>query len=526
MSPARRHAPNESGAPDAESMTRLVQQLANEAYREGAGGRTEAASLTREHTAGPPAAGLPLTGIGPVLGGFEVPCPTSDATVYGGVRPGHTSTGPRYYFVEEPPASVEEPPEAAPTSPWAPPGFPVEAVRRDFPALHQTVHGRSLVWLDNAATTHKPQQVIDAVSHFYAHDNSNVHRGAHTLAARATESYEGARARVQRWLGAESPSEIVFVRGTTEGINLVAQAYGRANVEPGDEIVLTALEHHANIVPWQMLAEEREAVLRVAPITDEGEVDLEAFERLLGPRTRIVAVTHASNVLGTVLPLRLMTSLAHGHGARVLVDGAQGIPHLPTDVREIGCDFYTFSGHKMFGPTGVGVLYGRRELLERMPPWQGGGNMIEHVTFERTTYNVPPHKFEAGTGVLAEAVGLGAALDYLDAIGPGAAAQHEQQLLDHATSALAAVPGLRLIGTARHKVAVLSFVLDGIRSEDVAAHLDREGIAVRAGHHCAQPTMQRFGLPGTVRASLAFYNTAEEVDKLAGALEGLTRRAR
>ena len=510
------------GSGSAESFSRLVGRLANELYRDGFAGAADmpgvphaAAALdgrqaeaARGHT--PPPLPLPL-------GGFDVPCPTSDVSIHGGLRPGRNTAGPRFYFLDDQPQTTTG-------RPRTPSMFPVEDVRRDFPALHQSVRGRPLVWMDSAATTHKPQRVIDAVSDFYARDNSNVHRGAHTLAVRATEAYEGARETVQAWVGAGSSDEIVFVRGTTEGINLVAQTHGRVNVGPGDEIVVTELEHHANIVPWQMVAAERQAVLRVAPVTDAGEVDLEAYERLLGPRTRIVALSQASNVLGTVLPLRLMTSLAHAHGARVLVDGAQGVPHMPVDVQEIGCDFYTFSGHKIFGPTGIGALYGRRELLEAMPPWQGGGNMIDQVTFERTTYNDIPHRFEAGTGMLAQAVGLAAALDYLRDIGPDAAMAHEQELLRRATDALLAVPGLRLIGTARAKVAVLSFVLEGISSEDVAARLDAEGIAVRAGHHCAQPTMQRFGVPGTVRASLAFYNTLDEIEALASALHRIAPR--
>jgi cysteine desulfurase / selenocysteine lyase len=406
------------------------------------------------------------------------------------------------------------------------PAFDAHAVRRDFPALHQTVHGRPLVWLDNAATTQKPRHVIDAVTRFYERDNSNVHRTAHALAARATEAYEGARRTVQRYLGARAPEEIVFVRGTTEGINLVAQTFGRANVGRGDEIVVTELEHHANIVPWQMLAQETGAVLRVVPITDAGEVRLDAYEQLLARRPCLVALSHASNVLGTILPVELMTRMAHAHGARVLIDGAQSVPHFRVDVQAIGCDFYVFSGHKLFAPTGIGVLYGKADLLRAMPPWQGGGNMIASVSFEGTTFADIPHKFEAGTGILAGAVGLGAAIDYLDHLGYDALSRHEHGLLEHGTRALATVDGLRIIGTAPHKVAVLSFLLDGARPEDVAAHLDRAGIAVRAGHHCAQPTMRRFSVTGTVRASLAFYNTRDDVDALVAALREIPRRPR
>jgi cysteine desulfurase/selenocysteine lyase len=396
--------------------------------------------------------------------------------------------------------------------------FDVNMARRDFPALHQRVNGKPLIWLDNAATTHKPQAVIDAVSHFYAADNSNVHRSAHALAARATDAYEGARARVQLYLGARSPSEIVFVRGTTEAINLVAQAWGRSHIGPGDEIVLPVLEHHANFVPWYMLSRERGAVLRIVPITDEGEVRLDAYERLLNKRTKLVALTHTSNVLGTVLPVSLMTQMAHRHGACVLVDGAQAVPHFRVNVQELEADFYVFSGHKLFAPMGIGVLYGRQEALDRMAPWQGGGSMIEHVTLDHVAYREPPARFEAGTPSIGDAVGLGAAIDYLTQLDQQAAVQYEEGLLAYATQALLGVPGLRLIGTAPHKVGVLSFTLDDLAPEDVARLLDHEGIAVRAGHHCAQPTMQRYGVPATLRASLAFYNTYDEIETLVSTL--------
>ena len=393
-------------------------------------------------------------------------------------------------------------------------------MRRDFPeALHQRgPPGKPLIWLDNGATTHKPRSVIEAVSHFYAADNSNVHRSAHALAARASDAYEGARAKVQLYLGARSPSEIVFVRGTTEAINLVAQAWGRGHVGPGDEVVLPVLEHHANFVPWYMLCRERGAVLRVVPITDEGEVRLDEYERLLNERTRLVALSHTSNVLGTVLPVSLMTRMAHRHGACVLVDGAQAVPHFRVNVQELEADFYAFSGHKLFAPMGIGVLYGRQEVLERMAPWQGGGSMIAHVTLDHVTYREPPVRFEAGTPSIADAVGLGAAIDYLTQLDQQAAVQYETGLLAYATQALLGVPGLRLIGTAPHKVGVLSFTLDDLPSDEVARLLDREGIAVRSGHHCAQPTMQRYGVPGTLRASLAFYNTYDEIEALVLAL--------
>jgi cysteine desulfurase/selenocysteine lyase len=419
---------------------------------------------------------------------------------------------PDYYFLRP----LRDRASSLPPSPAE--TIEVAGIRQDFPALHQHVHGKPLVWLDNAATTQKPQVVIDTLSRFYEHDNSNVHRGAHELAARATDAYEGARRKVARFLGASSPEEIVFVRGTTEAINLVAQTYGRQRVGPGDEIVLTTLEHHSNIVPWQMLCQEKGAALKVVPITDRGEVVLDEYERLLGPRVRLVAISHVSNALGTVLPVALMTDLAHRHGACVVVDGAQAVSHLPVDVRGLDCDFYAFSGHKLFGPTGVGVLYGKRKLLEEMPPWQGGGSMIRTVTFDRTSYNDPPYKFEAGTPVIGDAVGLGAAIDYVSRIGLETIARHEQGLTAYAMDGLSSIPGLRPIGTAPGKVAVLSFVVDWMSCEDLGRFLDREGIAVRAGHHCAQPTMQRFGVPSTVRPSLALYNTTGDIDALVRAV--------
>lgn len=394
------------------------------------------------------------------------------------------------------------------------PVLDVSRIRRDFPILKELVHGKPLVYLDNAATTQKPQAVIDALVRYYTTANANVHRGVHTLSERATALYEGARGTAQRFLNAASSAEIIFTRGTTESINLVAQTYGRANVGPGDEILITALEHHSDIVPWQMLAEEKGARLRVAPVDDRGEVILEEFERLAGPRTRIVALAHVSNALGTVNPVRRMVEIAHAAGSVALVDGAQAAPHVTVDVRELGCDFYALSGHKLYGPTGIGVLYGRAKLLEKMPPFQGGGDMIRVVTFEKTVYNDPPHKFEAGTPHIEGAVGLAVAMDYVSGIGLDRIAEHEHGLLEYGTRALEAIPGLRLIGTAPRKAAVLSFVLEGAHPHDVATILDRHGIAIRAGHHCAQPVMERFGVAATSRASLAFYNTKEEIDAL------------
>ncbi len=399
--------------------------------------------------------------------------------------------------------------------------FDPNAVKRDFPILSERVHGRPLVWLDNAATTQKPRAVIERLSYFYEHENSNVHRAAHALAARATDAYEGAREKVGRFLGAPSAQNIVFARGTTEAINLVAQSWGRRHISPGDEIVITWLEHHANIVPWQLLAAEKGARLRVAPVDDRGEVILEQLERLLGPRTRIVSVSQVSNALGTVVPVAEIVRMGHRVGARVLIDGAQAVSHIPVDVKALDCDFYCFSGHKVFGPTGIGALYGKPEVFEEMPPWQGGGNMIRDVTFERTSYHPAPWRFEAGTGNIADAVGLGAAIDYVTALGMPNIERYEHELLVYATEALQSVPGLRLIGTAPEKASVLSFVLDGFRTEDVGTALDQEGIAVRSGHHCAQPILRRYGLESTVRASLAFYNTRDDVDHLAAALRRL-----
>ncbi|HTA23699.1 MAG TPA: family 2A encapsulin nanocompartment cargo protein cysteine desulfurase [Terriglobales bacterium] len=391
-------------------------------------------------------------------------------------------------------------------------------IRRDFPILQEQVHSRPLVWLDNAATTQKPNAVIDRLSYFYRHENSNIHRAAHTLAARATDAYESAREKSRRFLNASSTREIVFVRGTTEGINLIAQAWGRRNVQKGDEVVITWLEHHANIVPWQMLCSEKGARLRVAPVNDRGEIILEEYERLLGPRTKIVSFSQVSNALGTVTPAREMVEIAHRYGARVVVDGAQAVSHMPVDVQALDCDFYVFSGHKVFGPTGIGVVYGKLDVLEAMPPWHGGGNMIVDVTFEKTTYQNSPGRFEAGTGNIADAVGLGAALDYVEEVGRESIAAYEHELLNYGIAGLLTVPGLRLIGTAREKAGVLSFVLDDVRTEDVGVALNQEGIAVRAGHHCAQPILRRMGVEATVRPSLALYNTYEDVDALVAAL--------
>jgi cysteine desulfurase/selenocysteine lyase len=402
------------------------------------------------------------------------------------------------------------------------PAFDVHSIRRDFPILATRVHGRPLVWLDNAATTQKPSVVIDRLSYFYRNENSNIHRAAHELAARATDAYEGARRQVQRFLGAASPDEIVFVRGATEAINLVAQSWGRKNLSAGDEILVSHLEHHANIVPWQMIALERGAQLKVAPVDSSGQLRLDEFQRLVTDRTKIVSIAHVSNALGTVAPVKEVIELAHRAGATVLIDGAQSASHMPIDVKALGADFFVLSGHKVFGPTGIGVLYGRQSVLEDMPPWQGGGNMIENVTFERSTYQRPPTRFEAGTGNIADAVGLGAALEYLSTIGMPNIERYEAQLLSYATEGLLTVPGLKIIGTATHKASVLSFVIEGLETTAIGSALNQEGIAVRAGHHCAQPILRRFGHESSVRASLALYNTCEEVDTLICALQQLT----
>jgi cysteine desulfurase/selenocysteine lyase len=397
--------------------------------------------------------------------------------------------------------------------------FDVAATRRDFPILHQQVNGKPLVFLDNAASSQRPQQVIDAISHYYEHDHANVHRGVHTLSQRATDAFEGAREIVRRFINARSGKEVIFVRGTTEAINLVAQSFMRPRVHPGDEILISHLEHHANIVPWQLLCEQTGAKLKVIPITLAGEVDFAAFEQLIGPRTKLLALAHVSNALGTIVPVEKFIAVAKRHGVPVLLDGAQAIPHSIVDVQALDCDFYCFSGHKMCGPTGIGVLYGRESLLRAMPPWQGGGEMILTVSFEKTTYNDLPAKFEAGTPHIAGAIGLGVAIDYLTRIGMDRIADYEHQLLDYATATLSKIEGVRIIGTAARKAAVLSFELKGIHPHDIGTILDVEGVAIRTGHHCAMPVMDFFKIPATARASFAFYNTHEEVDRLASAVK-------
>ncbi len=401
--------------------------------------------------------------------------------------------------------------------------FPVHAVRRDFPILSERLNGKQLIWLDNAATTQKPACVIQRLDHFYHHENSNVHRGAHTLAARATDAFEEARKTVCQFLHAASSKEIIFVRGTTEAVNLVAQTYGKQSVGEGDEVLISHLEHHANIVPWQLLCRETGGSLRVIPVDETGQVDLAEYGKLLNKRTRLVSLSHVSNALGTVVPIREMIGMAHAFGAKVFVDGAQAVSHLTVDVRELDCDFYAFSGHKIYGPTGIGILYVKSEILKDLPPYQGGGNMIADVTFENTSYQDPPSRFEAGTGNIADAAGLGAALDYVSAIGLKWIFSYEHRLMEYATEALKTIPGLCLIGTAEQKTSILSFVMKNVTNEAVGKALNEEGIAVRTGHHCAQPILRRFGLEGTIRPSIAFYNTVKEIDEMTRVLKKIRR---
>lgn len=412
---------------------------------------------------------------------------------------------------------------AAPAATGRGAAFDAARLRRDFPILSTRVRGKPLVYLDNAATSQHPVPVQQAISDFEARHNANVHRGVHTLSQQATEDFDAARAKLQSFLNARYSAEIIFTSGTTAAINLVASSYGRSRLRPDDEILLTEMEHHSNLVPWQLLRDQTGARIRVAPVTDEGELDLDQFARLLSPRTRVVAVTHVSNVMGTVNPIRQLAEMAHAHGAVLLVDGAQAVPHLPVDLQALGCDFYAASAHKMYGPSGIGFLYGRLELLEEMPPWQGGGGMIERVTFEETTFAPPPARFEAGTPPIAQAVGFGAAVDYLRALPAEAIARHEQALLESAHERLSAIPGVRIIGTAPNRISVVSFDVEGVHPHDVGTVLDARGIAVRAGHHCAQPLMRRFGVQGTVRASFGLYNLPEEVDVLVDGLAEVRR---
>ena len=525
---------NGHGLPDEETLARLANEFFAALPGEPAGtdgpgavapGRDEAGQAGRRASALPGGPVSAMTSLSDIPDSLEevraplsVPHPRS---VPPGAAPSWdipAAGGPEFYFLE---STARRFGVLAATPGGTVSPFDVDAVRRDFPILAERVNGRQLVWLDNAATTQKPQEVIDRLARFYARENSNIHRAAHELAARATTAYEEARDTVARFLGAPLSEDIVFVRGTTEAINLVAQAWGRQHVGAGDEIVLSHLEHHANIVPWQLLAEQTGATLRVIPVDDSGQIVLDDYRELLTDRTRLVAVAHVSNALGTIVPLAEVIAAAHEAGARVLVDGAQAVSHMPVDVQALDADFYVFSGHKVFGPTGIGALYGKTDVLDSMPPWQGGGSMIRNVTFERSVYQPPPARFEAGTPSIADAAGLGAALDYVERIGRGNIDSYEHELLGYATQALAEVPGLRLVGTAADRASILSFVLDGYRAEDVGSALNDAGIAVRAGHHCAQPILRRYGLAATVRAALAMYNTHSEVDQLAAALHRL-----
>ncbi|MBR7831797.1 cysteine desulfurase [Actinospica durhamensis] len=483
----------------------------------------------------PPRTTLPFAPVRPTAARLPL------APIPAAAPPAAPGTGTYYFLTESGPPAGSPVPPAAPSSPYyfvhepprqqsvAPdphPPFDVLAVRRDFPILTERVNGRPLIWLDNAATTQKPHAVIDRLVEFYSHENSNIHRAAHELAARATDAYEHARRTVARFLGAGGAEEIVFVRGTTEAINLVANAWGNGHVRAGDEIVISHLEHHANIVPWQLLAERTGAVIKVIPVDESGQILLEEYAALLSERTRLVSVTQVSNALGTVVPVKQVIELGHRAGARVLIDAAQSAPHMPTNVTALDADFLAFSGHKLFGPTGIGVLYGKREALEEMAPWEGGGNMIVDVTLERSVFQPPPGRFEAGTGNIADAVGLAAAIEYVERIGLPGIAAYEHTLVEHATEGLRRIPGLRLIGTAPEKAGIVSFVLDGHQPAEVGTELNRHGIAVRAGHHCAQPILRRFGLEATVRPSFAFYNTHDEVDALIAAVRQLSAGGR
>lgn len=510
------------------SDTELLTRLANELFAALPGSSSAAVAVAAPAASAPvpsfnqenPLAGFLPAEI-PLLCDNELHGLLAPLTSGSPVIPGAASA-PRYYFLE---GVRQDHVAEAQAIPSAHPPLDVNAVRRDFPILRETVNGRPLIWLDNAATTQKPQCVIDRLVEFYRRENSNIHRAAHELAARATDAYEEAREKSRRFLNAQSTNEVVFVRGTTEAINLVAQSWGRQNIREGDEIVITWLEHHANIVPWQQLCAEAGARLRVAPVGNDGQVLLDEYQKLLGSRTKLVSFTQVSNALGTVTPARQMIEMAHRVGARVLLDGAQSVSHMRADVQQLDCDWFVFSGHKVFGPTGIGVLYGKEDLLNATQPWQGGGNMIADVTFDRTQYQAAPARFEAGTGNIADAVGLGAALDYVQRIGIENIARHEHELLVHATRLLGDIPGLRLIGTAPDKAGVISFVLDGLPTEEVGKALNREGIAVRSGHHCAQPILRRFGLESSVRPSLALYNTFGEIDTLAAAVRRIQNRS-
>lgn len=472
--------------PEESDSLKMIRRLANEFYRE-------------DLTSGRQSAG-------------KAPVDKSTDMKYKDISMGSENIGDGSYYFLHDYKSIHD--KKLTGVPYYKPGLDVHSIRKDFPILQRRINGRPLVWLDNSATTQKPIHVINALNRYYSEYNSNIHRGAHTLAKLATNAYETAREKVRDFIGAASTEEIIFVRGTTEAINLVAESFGGMNIHTGDEIVLTVMEHHSNIVPWQKLQQSKGAVIKVIPINDRGEVILEEYGKLLSSHTRIVAITHVSNVLGTVNPVRAMVDMAHKHGACVLIDGAQSVPHMGVDVRGLDADFFAFSGHKVYGPTGIGVLYGKKALLEEMPPWQRGGGMIRNVNFNDTTYNSLPYKFEAGTGNIADAIGLGAAIDYIKNIGMDIIERHEKELTFYAMEKLYRIPGLHIIGNAPDKISVISFVIDGVSPENAAYYLNQDGIAVRAGHHCAQPVLNRYGLTSSIRASLGLYNTMEEVDCL------------
>ena len=537
------HAAAGNGLPD-----NVVTQLPAYEPRLGSGalGVPQAASpfyFVSDSFGHPSASGIPASA--PISDGFAAPtfAPKVPASGFGNAAParptapapaGVISSEPKYYFVDSVvlPNGYVTPAKLAPHATISiadasrHPPFDVNAIRRDFPILQERVNGKPLVWFDNAATTQKPQSVIDRLSYFYAHENSNIHRAAHELAARATDAYEGAREKVRAFINAPDVNEVIFVRGTTEAINLVAKSWGGQHVGEGDEIIVSHLEHHANIVPWQQLAAAKGARLRVIPVDDTGQVLLDEYAKLLNDRTKIVSVTQVSNALGTIVPVKQIVEMAHRAGAICLVDGAQSVSHMPIDVQDIGADFFVFSGHKVFGPTGIGALWGKRAVLEDMPPWQGGGNMIADVTFEKTVFQPIPNKFEAGTGNIADAVGLGAAIDYVTRLGMHNIDRYEHELVCYGMQQLATIPGVRLIGTAQDKASVMSFVLKGYTTEEVGKALNEEGIAVRTGHHCAQPILRRMGVETTVRPSLAFYNTFAEIDLLVKVVRQLASKTR
>jgi cysteine desulfurase/selenocysteine lyase len=509
----------ETGELDIETLTRIANEIYSDGFTPPTSGAQSAGSLQQFPSNSSLSLDVDQINLPAIEQQRDLSAQNFDLGL-GSVPASAASGSPQFYFVDSLNPSLDK--GLTPNVQTSKAGFDVFQIRKDFPILQESINGRPLIWFDNAATTQKPQVVMDRLTHFYQHENSNIHRAAHTLAARATDAYEHARETVRRFINAPSVDDVIFVRGTTEAINLVAKTWGKKHLGQGDEIVISHLEHHANIVPWQQLCAETGAVLRVAPVDDRGQVILAEYQKLLTAKTKLVSFTQVSNALGTVTPAKQMIQMAHYAGAKVLLDGAQSVSHMRTDVQALDADFFVFSGHKVFGPTGIGALYGKPELLADMPAWQGGGNMIQDVTFENTVYHEAPAKFEAGTGNIADAVGMAAALEYVEAIGIDNIARYEHELLVYATKAMTSIPGLRLIGTAEDKASVLSFALDGYDSEQVGAALNAEGIAVRSGHHCAQPILRRFGQETTVRPSLAFYNTTQEVDAMVSVLRKLS----